>query len=59
MNDPLDSLLTVKQVAKRLHMKPATVQKHCCSGRLKASKIGRHWLVAQADLAAFIQSRKK
>lgn len=59
MNDPLDTLLTVKQVAKRLHQKPATVQKHCREGRLKAHKIGRQYLIDPADLRAYIAAAKK
>lgn len=58
MNDPLAPLLTTKEVAKRLRLKEPTVQKLCREGRLAASKVGRQYLVAPADLQAYLAAAK-
>ena len=51
-------MLTSKEVARRLRVEVSTVQRFVRDGLLHASKIGRSYLVEEADLKAFIDARK-
>jgi len=52
-------LLVLECVAERLYLKVDTVRRIIRKGSLKASKIGKRWLVSEADLNSFIESKKK
>lgn len=43
-------LLTVPEAAAQLRVDPATVRRWITAGRLRASKPGRDYRIAQADL---------
>lgn len=45
-------MLTVQQVAERLHRDPETIRRWIRSGRLPAQKVGLQHLVAEEDLPA-------
>ena len=45
-------MLTVPEVARRLHKNPETVRRWIRSGRLRARKIGIQHMIEDADLAA-------
>lgn len=47
-------LLTVKEVATRLHIHEETVRREIRDGHLKAYKPGRKYLVSEADLADYV-----
>ncbi|MFL6281915.1 MAG: helix-turn-helix domain-containing protein [Pyrinomonadaceae bacterium] len=49
--------LTTKQVAERLGITPRRVQALVTAGRLPAQKIGRDYLIKEADLK-FVEIRK-
>lgn len=49
--------LTTEQVAERLHREAYSVRALIASGRLRASKDGRRWLVAEADLADYLDAQ--
>lgn len=49
------SMLTTKEVARRLRVTPPTVQQYIRAGQLRASKVGRAYLVSQADLGDFVR----
>ena len=46
--------LTVKEVARILRKRPATVREYIKAGRLKAKKVGRDYRIAKRDLQAFL-----
>lgn len=48
-----DELLSVEQVAERLGLHARTVRNYVRDGRLKATRIGKQYRIASADLAAF------
>ena len=49
-----DELLTVREVAQRLRVCPATVYKICAAGQLVHVRISNAIRVAPADLAHFM-----
>lgn len=51
-------LSTVKEVARRLRVKPPTVQKRIRDGILPAIKDGRGYLVDEADLLAYLDRNR-
>ena len=52
-----DSLLTVKEVARRLKVSTATVYALCESGQLPYARISTHSIrILGADLAQFVRS---
>lgn len=46
----------LKEAESILHVKSAAIRNYIKSGKLKASKIGRGWIINEADLKAFIKS---
>lgn len=46
--------LTVEDVAHQLHVTRATVSRWIRTGELAASKIGRRWILTEADVADFV-----
>jgi excisionase family DNA binding protein len=48
--------LTAQEVAKLLYVEPRQVGKYIDAG-LKASRVGKRWLIDRADLDAFVRSR--
>jgi excisionase family DNA binding protein len=53
------TLLTPKQVAEVLQVKERTVIVYLQRGELAGIKVGNLWRIAEGDLDAFIQSRKR
>jgi excisionase family DNA binding protein len=51
-------MLTTKQVAAVLGIAARTVKDYCRTGRLKATKYGRDWLINERDLDEYRQSPK-
>ena len=49
-----DTLLTIRQVAKYLHVVQLTVYRMIKRGDLKAIKVGRVWRVRWEDLQAYL-----
>lgn len=52
------SLYTTSQVAIILNMKPTTVRKYISEKQLKASFVGRSYLVSEETLKEFIDKNK-
>jgi excisionase family DNA binding protein len=52
---PSPSFLTFDQVAELLHVPLATVRYWAAIGKLNAYKPGRHPLVKQSDVEAFVE----
>ena len=52
----MKKFLTVREAAEVLHVKAGEVRIYCAEGRLKASKPGRTWLIAEDDLYAYIEA---
>jgi len=44
---------TTTEAAARLGLTPRRVRALCAAGHLPAAKVGRDWIIAQADLDAF------
>lgn len=51
--------LTINEVAEILRFKPNRIREFIESKELPAVQIGRSWRIDEADLTAFIASRKK
>ena len=51
-------MLTIKEVATVLRAHTGSVLRWIKDGKLKASKIGRNYLVSKNDLEVFISSNK-
>ena len=51
------TLYTTKGAAERLHTTARQVTIWCAGGELRASKVGRQWLIAPEDLDAFVEER--
>lgn len=43
-------MLTIEDVAKRLHISIMTVRRYIDSGQIKAVKIGKVWRISQEEL---------
>ena len=54
-----EKLLTVKDVAKVLLVKPTTIRKWLKAGKLKGMKMGRLWRVRESELEAFLSMERK
>lgn len=52
----MTTYLTLDQVAERLHTPIATVRYWVSVGKLQAYKPGRHPLIRESDLEAFVES---
>lgn len=51
-------LLTVEQVAERLHRHANWVRAQCHAGLLPAAMVGGGYLISEDDLDAYVASRK-
>jgi excisionase family DNA binding protein len=51
---PLPKLFTVDQIATHLQCSTKPVRRWIKSGKLTAKKFGRHWGIAENDLALFL-----
>ena len=51
----VEKLLTVKDAAKVLLVKPTTVREWLKAGKLKGMKMGRLWRVRESELEAFLR----
>jgi excisionase family DNA binding protein len=49
----MHEFLTTAQAAEKLGLKPRSIRLAVLSGRMRAVKAGRDWLISPADLAAF------
>jgi len=60
MNNEVDKLLTIEEVAEFLRVSTRTVIRYIESGKLKASKIGG-WRIKESDVQLFLEetSNKK
>lgn len=54
MSSPLPRYLTCAEVADVLRVRPWEVSRLCKEGKLRAVKPGKAWLIAPADLEAYI-----
>ena len=58
---PDELLITPQQAAEELQgiVTPRTVTTWCKSGKLKASRAGRKWLIRRADFEAFLRVQEE
>lgn len=47
-------LYTIKEATQILHMSARAIGQHIKHGHLKASKVGKFWLIRESDLQDFI-----
>lgn len=52
-------LLTIPQVAERLELTRQRVHKLVINGQIKASRVGRDYMIEHVELRRFQQQRKK
>lgn len=50
-----ESMLTLKEVARYLHVVPLTVYRMIDRGDLSAVKVGRVWRIRKQDLQAYLE----
>ncbi len=50
-----EKFYTIYQVADQLEMSHKTIRNFISDGRLKASKVGKQWRIAEADLESFMK----
>lgn len=55
MLDALEEVYTPKEVAKALKLSEKTVLQYLREGRLPGFRVGKHWRIRRADLAAMVQ----
>lgn len=48
--DDWPAMMTVEEVAPRLRMSPAGVRRLVRRGEIKASRVGRRWLISRAEV---------
>ena len=53
------NLLTIKDIADTLTVKPTTVQRWCAQGKLPSYKIGREYRVKQVDFESWLDNKKR
>jgi excisionase family DNA binding protein len=51
--------MTVREIARALRLSEHTINRWCRLGLLKASRAGKAWRVAPADLTAFLEWKQK
>lgn len=51
-----EKYLTTDEVCETLKVSMRTLYRYLEGGKLKASKVGKRWLITEADLKAFIES---
>jgi len=54
-----DSVMTVREVAKYLRMKPVTIYKHVQEGRIPAFKVGATWRFKRKTIDYWIAEQEK
>lgn len=54
----MENLYTVREVAKYLGIKEATVRMYITKKQLPAAKMGREWRILESDLKTFIERLK-
>lgn len=47
---------TTKQLTEKLHVSPQTIRMYIREKKLKATKIGKHYLVSEMDLNNFFNN---
>ena len=54
-----EKLLTVKDAAKVLSVKPTTIRKWLKTSKLKGMKMGRLWRIWEGEMEAFLSMERK
>lgn len=56
----LDAMMTTAQFADRLGdgTQVETISKYCSTGRIKAIRIGRTWLISEQEFQRFVRDRR-
>jgi excisionase family DNA binding protein len=57
--DPLSGFLTVQKAANRLGLSVAHLRREIRLGKLPSHRFGRMVRISEADLAAYIQTRRR
>lgn len=54
----MQNLLTVKQVAERLQLKPATIRMYLRTGKIQSMKVGTVYRISETELQTFLENQK-
>jgi len=54
----LEKLLTVKELAYYLRVKPITIYRKAKAGEIPAVKIGKGWRFSSADIESWLKEKK-
>lgn len=49
------NLITTEEAATRLLTTPETIRKYIRDGRIRAAKIGKHFLISEEELNLFVE----
>jgi excisionase family DNA binding protein len=52
----LPGFLTLKEAAERAGLSPITLRIQIRNGRIKATKVGRDWVITRDELRAYLKS---
>lgn len=50
--------LTTESIARRLHLKPATIRQYFREGALEGLQFGRHWRTTEAAFQKFLDAQR-
>jgi excisionase family DNA binding protein len=54
-----ENVLTVRDLASYLRMKPLTIYKHVSEGKLPGFKVGSHWRFKKQTIERWIEDQEK
>ena len=54
-----DTVMTLREVAKYLRMKPVTIYKHAQKGKIPAFKVGATWRFKKKTIDSWIAEQEK
>ncbi len=58
MNDEVENVFTVRELAQYLRMKPLTIYKHASGGKLPGFKVGSHWRFKRKTIDRWIEEQE-
>jgi excisionase family DNA binding protein len=58
MNDAVENVFTVRELAQYLRMKPLTIYKHASAGKLPGFKVGSHWRFKKKTIDQWIEGQE-
>lgn len=54
--EPIQRMLTPQEASKKMHLHPQTVMDWCREGKIRATKLGRKWLIPKEEVVRQIHA---